>query len=435
MTLLLFLAAVTPLDVLDGQIQTYLRRALQRNPALQVARANLTLSELELQQAKLQLLPQLAITFMSLDGSRETGAAPAVSGTAFAASANVGLLEGGRSWRALTVAEEGKVRAALSFYETEEDLIVEVLGAYYGYLSAREQLSQAKQSHKEVLAEERLVRRQFEHGRAFKTDVLGMTNQAFATQSSVLDAQEGVRLALNTLNRIMDQPHGTPIQIQDGFERPEFQFDEALYRNWARDHHPSVRRALLDLAAARRASTELWVSYLPSLTATASLSADRGTAPPAPLLSTGPLGWNVGLQMQLALPTWDAYYGAVGVRTALQQAESAVLEAQNLVDESVSEASIGLVARQRAVELAHLELEYARENYRSHKLGYKEGLHSFDVVNRIYSELRSAEVNLYATIRDLNIAWATLLRSMSIAHNLVRGDLPRGPSAPALAAP
>lgn len=164
------------------------------------------------------------------------------------------------------------------------------------------------------------------------------------------------------------------------------------------------------LVVAKRSLTDVWLQFLPSVSAQSTLfetSADSG-------LSPNPT-WN--LQAILSVPIWDggARYGALrDARGQIMQAEQRLEATRRVASVQVAQATRGVQVAEQALEVAKRARDLAAEVDRLTRRGFEEGSGTSLELVTAAAALRQAEINL--ALKEFDLLRARITAALSVAN-------------------
>jgi outer membrane protein TolC len=318
---------------------------------------------------------------------------------------------------------EGSVQSArdtldatqFNYLTTEEDVVLAVKQAYYGYLAAR---ALVKVREATVRDRELLVRQAqgfFEVGTRAKIDVARAESNLYSAQADLIGANNGVRIAWANLKNTLGLPDFPERTLAEDI----LVIAPAVSLEKAREAAYASRPELKDFAAQRKAQDQQIATarrgHLPDILFNANYGRqgtsprDSGDPPTFPLKPS----WQV--QLSLNIPIFDGFRTTYQVEEALRNYHSVKAQEEETKQQVALE-----------VEQSYLRLDEARERIKATEAAERAAKENLDLANGRYQvgvgsiiEVTDAQT-LYSdaqttyiqTIYGYKIAEAELVRAM-----------------------
>ena len=303
-----------------------------------------------------------------------------------------------------------------------EQLVLSVSEAYWGLVSAREQLAIAERGVE--LAEQQLAdtNERLEEGFAGSGDVLQVQVSLGQAQSTRVDALAGVGSAQDRLSRLLGLPltEGPGLELTDRPTVPEALPTEERLLDQAMDRNARLGIARLTLEQATRDAKRGKNAALPDLSLDAGASLSAGGVEPAAVRSDlwgNPApSYGAGLSLGLPIVPRQALADHATAKIGLEQARLAFEAAEQDVTMAVADAVRDLDRSRAALSNAEATRDFAAQSLAAQKELLGEGRGSTrDVVDALEA-LRSAEATELDARIGLQLA---VLRAEQVAGLLV----------------
>jgi outer membrane protein len=257
-------------------------RQAQRNaPAAVSARNTLRTSSAAVRTAYAQFVPSLSV---SGSGSRQGGETffqgrlVPYSGVPWSfsrgLSTNLELFTGGRRWYNLKTAEANVDAADAAETSQRYNIALQVKQQYFAVLAARESEAAAHRQLEQAQEQLKSSTAKVAAGSATKSDSLRSAIQVGNARLALLTAQNNLRVANAALTRLVGAADLVTATPADTAETGRIVLDSAQLAALALDG-PSVRQAQSNLAAAQAARRAARAPYVPTLSASYSLSGNN----------------------------------------------------------------------------------------------------------------------------------------------------------------
>ena len=293
---------------------------------------------------------------------------------------------------------------------TEEQVILNVKQAYYNLLRAKRTRAVAEDTVKQFEQHLNQAKAFYEVGTKPKFDVTKAEVDLSNARLGMITAENGVRLAIVSLNNAMGVPDAPDYEIEDNlsFQKYEITADAAMELAYA--NRPELKSILAKKKAADEAVSLARSDYFPFLTGDAGWT----WAGKAGDFATGD-GWNAGLTVSIPIFSGFLTKGQVSEAKA------------NLMILTANEEGL----RQNVlleVQQSLLNLREAAERIVTAELTAQQALENFDIANGRYAagvgnpiEVTDAEVTLanaktsnIQALYDYKIARANLEKAMGV---------------------
>lgn len=389
------LAGQEPRDTLVLTLEEAVTRALATSEEVQTARAQRSLADAQITQARAGAFPQvtggvaynrtLASIFdgLQLGAPPEPGEEPPTNPFAslpfgrpntWSASLQITqpLYTAGRVGTALAIARNVRAAADLQIEEAEADVALQVREAYFQLVLAEQMVDIAREAHAladQTLRQVELFRQQ---GTASEFDVLRARVERDNLEPGIVEARNARRLAELNVKRLVNLPAERPIAPATPLAPAVADVDRAALRA-ALERRPALR-ALDEQVAAREGAVRIArAERLPSIGAAANFAYQAFPDQVSPFDTDWRRDWSVGVQA--SVPIFNGFRTRGQVDQARAELRIAELQRAQLRQglELELEAALGefdaaraqIEARRATVAQAQRALELAELRFRS----------------------------------------------------------------------
>lgn len=323
--LLLWSLDGTAADLLDlyGQAE-------QHDPQILAARANRAAGKEAEPLAKANLLPNISVAGNLDYNNQDIKSSLSGTGEQDFTSSSLALNLTQPLFRkdrlvALDQARDQVKQADSNYDAAEQGLILRLAQAYFGVLSAQENLTFAVAENKAIARQLDQAKERFEVGLVAITDVHEAQARYDESNANVISARNEVDNAREVLREIVPD---TPVVLDD--LKPELPLvgpepaDIEVWARTARENNPQITSAHFDTEIARKNIERQRAGHYPSLDLVGSLRRARSNSSFGTDSDTGTIG------LQLALPI----YSGGGVTAATRQAGHQFRASQEVLDQT-----------------------------------------------------------------------------------------------------
>ncbi|MBX7226827.1 MAG: TolC family protein [Chitinophagales bacterium] len=370
--------------------------AVQNNIQLKQGQLNQAMAEMQVQQSKYDLTPNVNGTFdlgLNLGRSIDPTTNQFLNQTTWTNQYGLSLSQEVFSGLTkLKTIDKNKIDVqaiALDNESLKTNLELNLLTAYLNILNAEEQLEQAKISQKST--EEQLQRTQtlIKAGALAEKAIIDIETQKISEEATITNLENQVKLAYNTLKNILQLEPGKDIKIKKPeepdvvgnqvIETPETIYSEALKRR------PEIKSQQLKIESSKLSLSIAKGAYLPTI----SLFSSFGTGysnqfrnydfsdPLNPIVSkvsygnqlNDNIGYNMGIR--LTIPIYNKrlpYFGMRQAEFGIQNADFQLKTAELQLYENIKQAYLRATTAQanynislKSLEASNKSLEYAKE--------------------------------------------------------------------------
>ncbi len=418
--------------------------ALERNPLVQQADAELDAAEARSGVARSAMLPEVSVgsayTYLDYDAPELIGGrfpALGVLNRLFQADRLMPdkdtrtdqaqlrqvLYAGGSIRAGLDAARSLADAQALEREASIQQLVYNVQEAYYDALLTDALLRVARESVRTFERNLRDAREMFDAGMVSRFEVLRAETELSARKTDATAAENGRRLAMANLRRLLNLPHDTPLVLDGHFDGEPIRdsINEALAEALAtRPELKALRKGIEAAEAGERAARG---EFLPRVAAAVEYTNIEGAA------ALTPDGWsfNVGAEWTL-FGGGRRWYQLREARADTRAARHQLDELERLIELDVNNAYIQTREAMAKVRSERDTVELAREGLRMAELRFQEGAGTQSEVLEAELALTSAETQLAEALRDFAVASAAMDRALG--RSWTDGDAEPAATAP-----
>ena len=421
--------AVQPVRLADC-----ISQALGKNPALQISQAKVQSAEARSSEALTSLLPQLKFTGRAVELSSidpfgiKIGPPVNLSMILFPSitenysmklSLQQPLFTGFKLKKNLEMAELNASAAREELTRDQEDLVLNVITAYWNFYSAIKVEEVIRQSVAQMSEHLKDAMNLSQQGMATDVDIMKVQVQLSDIKVKQLEARNAIRLASMALNSLMRNsletevvPSDTPAISQSAGEilLPE---NLSSLQIFAREHRSELKSMQM-----RRDMNSAGVSaakggWYPQIFFAANYDYARPNQRIIPPKDQWDASWDVGVTLQWNV--WDWY--ATGHQTAqaeaaLRQSEAGIVQLNDAVTLDVAQQYFNAQTAKDKVEVAFEGMKQAQESYRMTSEKYKSGVTSNTEMLDAEIALLQARLTHTQAIVDCTLALARLKKAV-----------------------
>ncbi|WP_438972267.1 TolC family protein [Polaribacter sp.] len=388
--------------------------ALSKNISIQQNKLNLASSEIDVDIAKGNFLPNLSgntggnLNFgTGFDPVSQDRVSTSFFGGSINLSSGVTVFNGFRNTNIYKQAQLGVKSSQLDLKKMENDISLFVVNGYLNVLFAKENLNAARVqfeiSEKQIIA----AQSRFKSGVIPKGDLLNTQSTAAANQQTVIAQENALDLALLNLAQLLQVPAEgfdiAPVDVGSPSENLFYTDSENIYKR-SLENLPEIERAQLAIENATLAIEISKADFLPSITASAGVSTNYGynlNLPPGFSNSdffdqvNDNLGYGFGFNIRV--PIFNRFQtknrvsqAAINKNIFETRLESEKLNLKQTIEQSFLDARTAL----KSFEAAKISLEAQQESFKNAQQRYNFGaMTQFD-----FDQVRTRLVNAQATL-------------------------------------
>lgn len=370
-----------------------LRLALAKSPDLTIAQDRLRQAQAQLGKAYAPFFPSGVFNANQIEFGHDLTGAVNKSNRFDRTTRNAGfeadfnLFNGFRDWDRLKGAGWDWKASAETAAAVRQQIILETVQSYYGFLLAGQSISVQNENLKSKQEHYQLAQARFKAGIRSYSDVLNAQIQMKQSEIDLIQAQSRRKASLHALNILLGLPlaNETAVADQPAFQPSQEYLDKKL--ELAYGLRPEIRQAEDEFKSAQAAIDLAIHDILPGVSVGGLYK--YNLTPATPLLTPNPF-WQVNLGLNF--PFWDGgtrLHEIRRSRAALDAAAANREKAKRAVAKDVSSAYLNLEANQKIYQVAKDQVQAAREDLKIISERYKNGSASvLDVVDAQANLLR-----------------------------------------------
>ncbi|HXE75470.1 MAG TPA: TolC family protein [Candidatus Xenobia bacterium] len=326
------------------------------------------------------------------------------------------------SWIAVGRAERLHQAAGRQLERTEQELVFQVIDAYFGLLLAAKQQQVAEEAVRTAEANLERSRTRFEAGLVVESDVLSARVFLASRQQELIRARNAVAVAGAQLNHELGVPAESkfqPVEILAERPLPVAALDELEARALAR--RPDFLRILLEEEAQKKSVAMAKAAFGPRVNLITAWEADN----PA-FLGNGGTNWVGSLEVEFDLFQGGAKQARLARERAVQDRFAALrARAESALRLEVRRAYFDQEAARQQVEVARASVAQAQESLRIIQNRYEAGLTTVTDLLRAEEDATRSQTQYWEAV----YRWLTSYANLELA----RGTL--SPQSPVVVAP
>jgi outer membrane protein len=400
--------SILPMSVYSLDLSEAINLALKNDPEYLSAKESLNASREKLDQGRAPLLPNLSGNFSNSQNYPSSGNSLNTSTYSLSVSQVIfnHQLNATQKQSVLTVKE-----AKANFENTKQNILLKITSAYFDVLNAQDDLKTVEAEKTAVAEQLEFAKRNFEVGTSTITDQQEAQARFDLIRATEIRNRNDLAIKRTNLEKMLlvtipDYINGIGNSIY--VERP-FVSDPKEWMKIARNKNFSIKAASARLETARIELKKSQKYYLPSVSASASIS--RIDSNPSTSSSNG----SETLSLNVTIPIYEGGIFKSEIREAIANFNKAqhsldlsLLNSDRTAAKSYRNFIAGL-AQVEALEAAEKSSKVALE---SNRLGYEVGV-------RINIDVLNAQKQLFSSQRDLSKArYAALAAGLELKASI-----------------
>ncbi|MCX5801533.1 MAG: TolC family protein [Candidatus Eisenbacteria bacterium] len=305
--------------------------------------------------------------------------------------------------KAAVDAATAKVDVAKEAYHLSEDeLILQVKGAFFKILQKQEQITLVQDVVKRRREDLVLINLKYEAGRESSPAVKEAEANVLQAEYDDKRAKDELVLAGVELNLLLGRPRRSEVVLEYRDAEIDFPPLESLIEE-AMVGRPELLSATANTGALQAQVTQARSNYLPGVSFSSSYGLQGSE-----LLDQRD-NWGAGISV--SLPIFDGFSRKAKVRDATLSLESQsdrIRELQQQIEEEVEQAYSTWELAQSIIEVNKSTLEAARNMYELTKLQYEQGKTSYFFLQQKETGLTQAETTQLSALYNLRVSAARL---------------------------
>ena len=394
--------------------------AIKANLDLMISREEIAAAQYTKDIQRSNLLPTLSTSYEYTrddEGRSIGGFAEASRDTyIFAVTATQPLFRGYELINAYRIAELGVDVAKLSEKLTRLNVIFDTKNAYFTVLKTQKLELVARESVKNLEAQEEVARNFYEVGMTPLNDLLQVQVRVANAKQNLIVAQNDFEIAKSQFNIVLRQPVNSPVRLQDIQAYLPLENDIDYFLDQADTNRLDIKIADLEIDIAEKDVDIAKKDYYPTVT----LTGNYFRVGEDPDVDGGEgifddKGWQIA-----ATASWDIWEwgrrksGKKEKLSRLAQARHNKQAVQDLAHLEVKEAYLKVIESERNIVTVEKALVQAKENLRINEERYKEQVATSTDVLDAQTLLTVTRTNYVNALYDFEIAKAALQRAISL---------------------
>lgn len=319
------------------------------------------------------------------------------------------VLAGSALHQGWKVAQNATGVSRLDHAQGIRELTLQVIEAYYGVIRARQLREVAGSALSSVTAHLEVARAFFEEGMIPRNDMLTAEVRHAEAKQTLIQADNGVRLAEAAFNLTLARDLATPVFIDDEIPQPPLEYNLEEATDLSLVHREELKAFMLQLDSTRRGIKAARSQFLPGIAATCSYERsgentdmDQDT-------------WKAGVGLEWQLFAGSAHHWDLKRARALQsQTEFGLLDQKNRITLEVKNAYLSSQEARERTAVAAQAIDQAEENLRIEKDRYSLQVSTSTEVLDAQTLLDQTQNNYIAARADYVLAVAKLKAAMGL---------------------
>ncbi|MEA2031208.1 MAG: TolC family protein [candidate division Zixibacteria bacterium] len=317
------------------------------------------------------------------------------------------------NWFNLAGAKADKAKAHLDVIGSEQDLIKAVKVSYYYYLAAVENVNVQEQAVKRSKEQLKLINSKYELGSASLSDVLKQKVQFGNDRLALLTAENNVTSGRANLAYTVGLNPNSDYEFSTEYKVREYSGTLKQAMSYGLKRKPSLLSAQESVDAARYALRSRKASYLPTLSASASLSFSDGTQGDTLTYNSSSRSATIGFN--ISLPIFDGFqreYNLTQAKVNLNNARAGLSDERNFACQKIKTAYFDIERLKEKKKVSKENVDAANQDLKITQEKYNLGAATILDLLDAQVSLKQAQVSLIQADFDLNLAIAKLENAM-----------------------
>lgn len=399
--------------------------ALEKNPVRQAALADTRISLAAVRESKAPLLPRVTFSENVTRGNdpvfvfgsklrqqnftvadfalNKLNTPTPMTNWSSRFSGQWNLFDGLQNWHGVQRANFAQQASDQQLERTDQELVYQVVQAYYAVLLAQKQLDVAQDGLKTALATEDASRARVESGLAVQSDLLSAQVARASRKQELIQAQNELALARTQLALALGMPSDTEYEPQQNLQDrglPSANVQDLETQAMAK--RPDLKRLDLGYAAQAKNITMAKGAFTPRVNVFGSWETDS----PSPGWNGGN-NWIAGAELQFDLFEGDSKRARLAREKATQQRIAALRDvARDDVRLEVRKAYYEYDAARQQVEVARGAVAQADESLRINRNRYEGGLTTISDLLRVEEAAHRAQADYWQAVFRVQTSYA-----------------------------
>lgn len=325
------------------------------------------------------------------------------------------LFDSRQSWLGMSRAKFMQQASTQQLERADQELVFQVVNAYYGALLAARQLEVAEQSSRTAEAIEQRSRARVESGLAVDSDLLSAQTQVATRKQEEIQARNNLAMARTQLAITMGLSGDSSFDLQEPQEAATmYSASPAEFETQALTQRPDLKRVRLEESAQGKSVAMAQAAFGPRVNAFGSWQTDNPT-----VSLTGANNWTAGVELQFDLFAGGSKLAQLNRERANQERAAALRQAfEDKIRLEVRRAYYDADAARQQVDVAQSAVKQAEESLRIQQNRYESGLSTVtdllrveEAAHRARSDYWNAKYRTATSYAALELATGTLTPS------------------------
>ena len=409
-------------------LQQAVNIALEKNPERKAALADTKAASADVREARSFLLPHVTFSelatlgndpvyvfgtklrqqrFTTADFALNVLNTPSARGN-FASrfEGTWNLFDSFGSWQAINRADRVKESTEHQMERTDQEIILRVVGSYYGLLLAKKQMEVAEQSMKTAQAILARSKDRFDSGVVVESDFLSAQVRHAARKQELIRAQNNLALARARLSTSMGIAMSNDIDPADALAEknlPARTLEEVEKK--ALEMRPDLKRIGSEEEAQRLSVSIAKSAFGPKVNAIAGWEADSPTF----IAGSGGNNWLAGIELKIDLFEGGAKRAKLSHEQAAMEKVGAEKEmATDAIRLEVRRAYYELDSARQQIEVARTTIAEAQESLRINQDRYNSGLSTISDLLAAEEAARRSQTDYWEAVYRYHTGYANL---------------------------
>jgi len=406
----------------EYSLEDLYRIALERSEQIKISEEDLYIAERGKDKATAALLPTVsAFSDYTKYNKKKLGSAGSLiqpeSSTSWGVRLDQSLSLGGRELTAFKISKENIEKSKYDLYAVKENYLFNVSSAYYDVLKAKKTLEIARANRERLTKHRDAAATRLKVGEVTKTDLLRAQAELSGSQSEVVRAENGLKLARAVLARLVGLSRDYDIKASDFKKETLEEFALGSLVEKAITERAELKSFILQKSIAEEQVTFAKGAYWPTLSIQGVYARVDESPATAFLVKDDIFG-----VLSLTFPFFEGGLRKAEVRETeakQRQAELAIEDLKKSIAIEVENAYLDFMTQKDVLKSLEDQLKFARENFTSISKQYEFGLaHSIDVIDSntllvtAERQFTDAHYNYQLSILKVEKATGTLLKTV-----------------------
>lgn len=414
----------------EFDLHSAVQRALEANPAIVAARAQLTGSQHGVKSARGDFLAPVSTSYGWEHQDRQPTARGYMVGDQDSWGFNLNLSQPlFTGFQLLSNYQKQKLsvdQSEATLYNAELQVISAVQSAFLGLLKARMQVKSDEDSVARLQSQLEVTKAFYEVGLKPRLDVLQAEVDLADAEQSLLTSKNTVSTTDAQLNTLLNLPVTADIKYVGELKQMPFDMELAECLKRAYDNRPDIMIGEKSVAISKKDADIVASDYYPDVSADYNYNraGDDPVLGESDYLSHGSAeNWNVGVNMTWKPFEWGStYYAHNQALEGVKQLQAELEDTKLNAGFEVKQYRLALKAAADRIGVANKSVEAAQESYRMAVARYQAQVGTQTDVLDAQSRLTDAEASLINALADYETALSNLYVAMGEKNLDLGGD-------------